>query len=376
MSFNVNANTSIADTGIITTGQFTSRATLPTGTAGYLAYVADQNEFVMNIQQVVHPSTTNVPPAPTTTTNSPDNGVTWYKFKVKPNDYKNEVILEQGTLGGGYSGSGIWSTITRITYSSDVANYIGNMSFASKYAAAHSTYLYAYYQQGWADNGNTSLPGGCCKQDWATFSVTTVNPRPNASTPYPSAYQFGPKLQNLYGFIYGSGTHAYLTFSSDTWTTSSVSFPTAGQYTQSNGYGANFGYVYSSSMSNTWKIAPGTFTATQTSSGGAPGGGGNNGGHPTKWNKHYVPGAANNYMDVYNHGNDTFTNGNGRGVNSIQEITAVAGQDWGYWYAYQGGYTGQALKQLYASDTTISSSITNLPTNTGNSASGCWGPLP
>jgi len=374
MTFNVGANTSIQDTGIIAPAQFSSRGNLPSGTAGYLAYVADQNEFVMNTQQVVHPSTTNSPPGPTTTSNSPDNAVTWYKFRIKPNDFKNEVILEQGTLGGGYSGSGIWSSICRINFSADVSNYVNGMTFASKYMTSHSTYLYAYYQQGYGDNGNTTLPGGCCKQDWATFTVTSVAGRPNAVA-YPSGYQFGPKLQNLYGFIYGSSTHSYLTFSTDSWTSSTPGFPTAGQYTQSNGFGPNFGYVYSSSMSNTWKVAPGTFTATQTSSGAAPGGGGHEGGMPTKWNKHYVAGVYNGYMDVYNQNSDTFTNGNGR-VGSIQEFSRIMGQDWGYWYGYQGGYTSQAQKQLYPTDTTLVSGITNLPVNTGNSAGGCWGPIP
>ena len=371
MSFNVGANTSIGDTGIVIPGQYTSRTNLPTGAAAYLAYVTDTNEFVLNTQQVVHPSSTNTPPAPTTT-NSPDNGVTWYKFRVKPMDFKNEVILEQGTLGGGYSGSGSWTRIERINFAADVSNTIGNMSFASRYAWGHSTYLYAYYQQG--DNQGGDISGRSCKQDWATFTVTTITSRPNTGG-YPTGYQFGPKLQNLYGFTITGGAASYLTFSNDVWTSFTPAFTPRDQSGSATAFGPSFAY-YHNSASGSYKMTPANFSGSAMSS-SPPNGGGYNGGMATKWNKHYAASQnASTAIDVMNQLTDVWTNGAGRSPSSMGEFTPITGQDWGYWFAYYAGYTGYCQKQLYATDTTVGSSLTNLQSNTGNSASGCWGPMP
>jgi hypothetical protein len=46
-------------------GQYATRASLPAaGVVGYLSYVTDQNELVINTGQTTHPSSTNNPPAP------------------------------------------------------------------------------------------------------------------------------------------------------------------------------------------------------------------------------------------------------------------------------------------------------------------------
>ena len=378
MGFSIGANTSIGDNGVVIPGPFTTRTSLPTGntsTRGYLAYVSDLNELVIQTNQTVHPSRNNSPMAATTTTNSPDHAVTWYKFKIKPNDYKNEVILEQGTLGGGYSGSGVWNRIERINYAADVSNQVNNMSFASHYATSHSTYLYAYYQQGGADLGMTVIPGGCCKQDWSTFTVTTISSRPNTAA-YPSGYQFGAKLQNLYGFVHTTGAASYLTFSTDSWTSYTAGHTSYNASSSAGCFGAS--YAFYGTSSSTIKITPGTFTAFSSGAGAPPGVAIYQSMMATKWNKFYNGGGNNtSNIDVYSESADTWTNGSGRSaLGAFQEVTPLTGQDWGYWYAYYGGYTGACQKQSYATDTTVSSSLTNLQTNTGNSAHGCWGPMP
>ena len=381
MGFNIGANTSIGDDGVVIPGPFSTRTNLPTGntsTRGYLAYVSDLNELVVQTTQTVHPSAVSFPSGGSITTNSPDNGVTWYKFRVKPVDFKNEVILEQGTLAGGYTGSGVWNRIERINFSADVSNQINNMSFASRYSASHSTYLYAYYQQGSADLAGTS-PGGSCKQDWSTFTVTTIPSRPNTAG-FPSAYQFGPKMQNLYGFVHLNGASSYLTFSTDSWTSYTPGHPSYNSYdpiSSAGCFGTSFAY-YSARNTTTFKITPGTFTVTTSGAGGPPSSAVFQSMMATKWNKFYNGGGNNTTnIDLYNELADTWTNGAGRSpLGVLFEITPITGQDWGYWYAYYGVYTGACQKQLYATDTTVASSITNLQSFSGNAASGCQGPIP
>jgi hypothetical protein len=145
-----------------------------------------------------------------------------------------------------------------------------------------------------------------------------------------------------------------------------------------NAFGANYAYHFDSSNSTGFRMSPANFAGTAMAAGtNAPNGGGYNGGMSTKWGKHYAASqSTGTAVDVMNQSTETWTNGAGRSPNSMGEFTPITGQDWGYWYAYYSGYTGFCQKQMYATDTTVSSSLTNLQSNTGNSASGCWGPIP
>ena len=369
MSFNANTQIIVNDDGQIVPGQFSTRANLPTGAAGYLAYVTDQKEFVVNTGQVSHPSTTNIPPSPTTTTNSPDNGVTWYKFLMKPNDYKNEVILEQGTIGGGYSSSSTsgFNAIDRFQFNNDVTNrLLATLPWLSFYSASHSTYLYAYYHQGASGSVGTS------KMDWSTLTMSSITSRPGNAGNYNVGAQPGPKLQNTFGVIQQTATGYVLTFATDSWTAGynpPVSASTYNWFTfsESSGYQNHPGYSYTYKLnwSNaSWSAAAGNPPNSSGTWAKAL---------PTKWNKFYSGGSANN-IDRYNTPSDTWTGNVNYNINgAFQETEGVMAQDWGYWFGYYGGYSTTGTKMFYPTDTSTYTRSMSYGHSSGHQN---WGPLP
>ena len=135
--------------------QFANRAALPSGADGYMAYIQDQGDYVIK------------------------QGGAWHKFIRKPMDYKNETLIEQGTVANGYVNSSIYNTIHRIIHAQDILHLTtATTPFTSKYGGWHSTELYAYYHQG---NNEGTTTQGTCKQSWSTYSVTTLATRSGVS---------------------------------------------------------------------------------------------------------------------------------------------------------------------------------------------------
>jgi hypothetical protein len=338
-------------TFVVAAGSFPTKANLPVGAAGYLAYVQDTENLTLNV----------------------GNG-TWLTFQTRAMDYKNEVILEQGTVGGGYNASSVFQAITKIHYASDAPiQLLPTLSFATNYGGWHSTYLYAYYHQGGGGSGTSA-----CKQDWATMTVSTINSRTSCGGAGITSTQPGPKQQNTIGVLLSGVASCYLNFSTDSWTDGGYS---SGLVNETYGYatfGANYGYTNGDGDSNVYKLNWGTVTWTATSSG--------SGGYSThakalntKWDKWYQSGAVASgaYVNIYNNVSDTFSSA-GASPTSMQEQETLMGQDWGYWSGYGVGgssYSTTIFKTDYSSNTTTT--VQRGSFNYGHSSgSGCWGPIP
>lgn len=367
MAYNVNTNTIIDSSGKLAPVKFTSRANLPTGAARYLAFVNDQAELVMSTGT-----------APTT---GPSANVTWYKFLTKPLDYKNEVYLEQGTVANGYVNSSIYNTIHKVHHNSDIVWTLASTTpFTSKYGGWHSTYLYAYYHQG--NNENTSTKGAA-KQDWATFTVSTITSRTTLTGTTMHSLQPGPKSENTFGVLHQGTSGEYITFSTDTWANGYNPPASAnygwGTFSETNGYSWNYGW------SGTYKLTWSSNTWALSGAGTPSSGGTQNLGKalPTKWGKFYHGGDQGSQQTGicrYNVSADTWTTVSGQAANQVEQATMM-GQDWGYWlggYGPTGSWSGQnanSQKTNYANDTTHYSSISN-PSNATSSGNACWGPIP
>jgi hypothetical protein len=362
MTISDNGNVVVNDDGSFNVGKYSTRANLPTGAAGYLSYVSDQQEFVVNTATAVSASSS-----------SPDQNVTWYKFRTKPMDYKNEVIFEQGTIGGGYVSSTIYNSIARIIYSTDIYTLDAvTMSFVNKYGGHFSTYLNAYYLQG--NNGT-----GVNSQDWATGTVSTITSNPNGWNS-PNSTQPGPKLSNTYGMLM-SGTSVYnLTFSTNTWA-AGTSCPTSQGFGDGSP-GQSFAYTYTFGSSvQKWNFNSNVWVST--SSGNHISAAGNYGKTlPSKWNKFYYMGdnSSSSYVTVsgYNQSTDAWYNTNSN-IGTWSEGTGLMGQDWGYniggYNVATGSQGAYATKTFYANDTNLVSSLAT-PTQGASSAAGCYGPIP
>jgi len=332
-------------TFVVAAGSFATKANLPVGAAGYLAYVQDTENLTVNV----------------------GNGQ-WLTFQTRAMDYKNEVILEQGTIGGGYNASSVFTTITKIHYASDSPiKLLPTLGFATNYGGWHSTYLYAYYHQGGGGVGTSA-----CKQDWATMTVGIINSRPSCSGANINSTQPGPKQQNTIGVLTHSTDSCYLTFATDTWTSGGYS---TGLVDETYGYatfGANYGYTNGGGGSNVYKLNWGTATWSATSSGT-----GSYGQYAkalnTKWEKWYQGGTGSN-ISQYTNSNDSFTSV-GSAPSSFQEQETLMGQDWGYWSGYIGGYSTTIFKTDYSSNTTTTVQRGAFA-DTHSSGSGCWGPIP
>jgi len=336
-------------TFVVAAGSFPNKANLPVGAAGYLAYVQDTENLTLNV-----------------------GNNTWLTFQTRAMDYKNEVILEQGTVGGGYNGSGVFQAITKIHYASDApVQLLPTLSFATKYGGWHSTYLYAYYHQGYSDNVPTAGTGAC-KQDWATMTVSTINSRTSMSGAYLNSTQPGPKQQNTIGVLMQGTSSCYLNFSTDSWTNGGYS---SGLVDETSGYatfGGTYGYTNGGGGSNVYKLNWGSATWTATASGTGSYSGSAKALN-TKWDYWYQGGTGSN-ISQYLNSNDTFSTV-GSAPTSFQEQETLMGQDWGYWSGYIGGYSTTIFRTDYSSNTT--NTVQRGSFNYGHSSgSGCWGPIP
>lgn len=349
------ANTAVINNdGTVVVGSYSTRASLPSsGANAYIAYVTDQADFTFN------------------------NGA-WYKFKTKPLDYKNEVILEQGTVGGGYIGSSIWSTISRVIYSNDIITEDAvTMPFTNNYGGHHATETYAYYHRG----GNAES----CKQSWATGTVSSITARVSASWTSPNSLQPGPKVDNTKGVLLSGTSGVYLTFANDTWT-SGLGAPTSQGYGDGS-FGQTYGYTYTYGSSVQY-LNWGTSTWTGTSSGNAVNAAGNYGKTlTTKMNKFYYmgdntagSGIGASTVSKFDMATNGWTNTNSPLPATWSEGAGLMGQDWGYMVggyntttSVQGSYT---TKHLYATDTTIYSALATSSRTGLSSGAAAWGPIP
>ena len=370
--FNNNGSTPVS---ISYTSPFSSPPASPLNT-GYLTYVQDQNEFVVNTG-VTPPRASQL----TTGALAPDYGVTWYKFLVAPMDYKNEVILEQGTVQGGYVGASIYNTIHRINMNTDVVMLTSQTtSFTSKYGGWHSTPLYAYYHQG---NNEGTTTQGAAKQDWATFTVTALTNRSALGGTAMNSLHPGPKTQCTVGVLNQGTAGCYITFATDSWTSSGYAISAGTNY----GYGtmgANSGYQWNAGYSNVWKLNWSNATWAASSSGNPSNAGSLGKALGTKWEK-WFHGSDQDSSHVscsrYNNASDSWTNAVFNQTNPQVEQCGMMGQDWGYYlggYGPNGTWNGQnsySQKIWYASETLIYSAISN-GSNSLSSGNGCWGPLP
>jgi hypothetical protein len=390
----------IDDYNEVIVGQYSTRANLPAaGVVGYVAYVTDQNELVVNTGQTVHPSTTNSPPAHETTTNSPDTGITWYKILTNPLNSQIGAVLNQGTLAGGYNGSSIWNQISNIKFATDATTLMQQtLPWATRYSSAHSTNQYAYYHSGDITDdltiyGNLTTPGYTCKQAWATDAINmtvsgtlssnrahTLNPITNndvgahvrgfQACTWQSGSAIDTVSKNIGVIQYGSDV-AYIDFITDTWFYDVKYSPpvaeTYGWAASGSSYSSTTGinlqkFQWStSSWTGTGKRSPySSYHAYQR-------------GMSTGWNKSYD--AAYQYLDKWDETAESWSallpGLGGYGVNynldgpmSLVEISSITGQNWGYWFGIPyttgptGGYSGASRKTLYATDTTFNNLTT------------------
>jgi hypothetical protein len=377
MAFYINSNNVVNSGGGIIPASYSTRANLPTGSSGYISYVADQEELVVNLGTAV--ANTGI-----------ESSVKWYKFMIKPMDYKNEVIIEQGTVANGYVNSSIYNTIHRVVHAQDVIQLMTQTTpFTSKYGGWHSTYTNAYYHQGNNQDSTSEVTQGTATQDWATFTVTTLATRPTLNGSAMNSLQPGPKTQNTFGVLNGgsSGTSGslgvYLTFATNTWATGYAP-PTAtnygwGMFGQNYGYTWNYGEgsgTYKMNWSTqTWSLSAGN---PSTAVGGSLGKALN-----TKWNKFYHIGdsASSTGVSKYNTTSDAYSTCTTVETNPQVEHGAMMGQDWGYLlggYGPSGTWAGQnvySMKMMYVSDSIVRQGTRLDGLNALSSSNACWGPM-
>lgn len=360
MALYSNATVSINDAGTIIPAQYSSRANLPTGAAAYLAFVQNTATPTVNLG--------------TSYSSGPEAGVTWYVFLQKPMDYKNEVILQQGTVGGGYVGSSIWNTISRVDGTTDVLTEMQQtLSFAVNYGAWFSSYLYAYYMGG--NTGGTAAN----RQDWATFTNITINSQPTSAAS-PGSVQPGPKLDNTKGVVVAGTSSWWLNFATNTWTSGGFN-PVTSQGFGTGSFGQNYGYVYTyGSGQNVNKMNWATSTFTATSSGNAFGISNTYGKSlNTKLDYWYYIGdvSGGSGYSKYSNSSDTWSNLGSEAYASQSESCAIMQQDWGYMVAGYNASVQNAISQkvFYATNTIMLSPRTN-GLRSLSSGCGCWGPLP
>lgn len=362
-------NISITNSQYVVPATFTTRASLPTGAAGYLAYVQDQAEFVVNTGAGV--ADTGI-----------ESGVKWYRFLVKPMDYKNETIIEQGTVANGYVGSSIYNTIHRIVHSQDILQLMTQTTpFTSKYGGWHSTELYAYYHQG---NNEGATTQGAAKQSWATAAMTTLTNRATLTGNAMNSTQPGPKLSNTVGVLLQSTSSCYISFATDAWVIGGYNISGGTNYGWGT-FGQNYGYTWNSGYSNTYKLNWGN--STWAAGAGSPSAGGTSSlgkALNTKWEKFYHvgdQGTQQTSASKHNNSNDTWTSLTTTQINPQVEQSMCMGQDWGYLlggYGPSGSWSGQnaySQKMMYVSDT-ISRTGTRMDgANALSSGNACWGPM-
>lgn len=357
MSLYANNNLVVDNTKQIKLASFTNRAALPTGANGYLAYIQDQGDFAIK------------------------QGTAWYKFLCKPMDYKNETIIEQGTVANGYVGTSIYNTIHRIVHAQDILHLLNATTpFTSKYGGWHSTEQYAYYHQG---NNEGATTQGTAKQSWATLAVTTLATRTALTGNAMNSLQPGPKVQNTFGVLNQGTAGCYITFATDTWTSSGYGLPVATNYGWGT-FGANYGYSWSFGYSSTYKMNWGT--STWSAGAGSPSAGATaNLGKAlnSKWDKFYHAGDSGTSqagVSRHNNSSDTWVTTPSQ-INPQTEQCGCMGQDWGYLlggYGPSGTWVNQnaySQKLLYATEAIVRTGTRMDGANALSSGSACWGPL-
>jgi hypothetical protein len=341
MAFYSNGIPNIDSQGIVDLPLYTTGNLPITATAGYLAYIQDQKSL---------------------TVNTGDSANLWKVFLTVPNSYKNEIILEQGVISGGYFGPNSYNYMSRLAFSSDASIQLNTvLPFNQSRGGQHATWQYAYYHSGSAT--------ASAKQDWATFTVSSITSRPGISGNLSASLNPGAKGENLYGVIISGGISNTLTFSTDSWVVGNYNSPVALNY---GVFGESYGYGMSFSAGTVYKLVWNTATWLSTGAGVARGSSGS-GALNSKWKKWYQGGTGAT-ADVYNTDSDTFVSLRSTpGV--FQQQASIMGQDWGYWFGYLGGYNGNAYRTIYTLNTTLlSSSRATLPYSAAG-ASGTSGPI-
>lgn len=362
----------VDNTGNVIPAKYAARANLPSGT-GYFAYISDVNDFVFGTNR--NPSSSPIAGNlyPQQTTGGDANYYRWYKFLAKPADYKNEIILQQGSLAGGYVGGNQWSQIARINSVTDVLHeQPQTCTFPSLYGGWHSTEWYAYYQQG--GTGPGALQN---KQDWATWSITNLNARPTGGTG-PNSWHCGSKVNsnNNWGMVQQGGSNNSVNFNTDTWNTS---------YGVGNGYyggGApaenGISFNDTAGSGGAWKWNYNTMTGSGVYAGENPQFGGNIHGKPlpTKWYKWYNNANNDARVNKYNVSSDSWTVVTNSEYTNGENCSLMA-QDWGYWLCgYNGnGQNNVSTKTFYQSDSTYLLGTLYGQRNQ-SSAAACYGPYP
>jgi hypothetical protein len=371
MAFYIDTTQVIDNSSEIIPGKFASRANLPTGAAGYLAYVSDQNEFVSN---------TTVAQQSGTDPTDADAGVTWYKFLTKPMDYKNEIILAQGTIAGGWIGSGALYRMQQLIYATDSMNLLSQvLPFTTTSGGNHSTPTTAYYHQG----GYTGSENSTAKHSWSTYTVTTTNSRPNCFGGYLNSVQPGPKTQNNIGVLLQGSASCYITFATDVWTSGGYDATSTGHGwgSFSNTYGYNW-----DGITDLYRLAWAGPAWSASGAGAPPNSTDYAKSLNSKWGKLYSSGGTGlSYMDRY----DTVSNSWSSNVSSTaltwQDQSTLMGQDWGYYvgYLWSGTYYASSYQLHYPTETiTTFAAVTTAsyqfnPNLAGgaSAASSCTGPL-
>jgi hypothetical protein len=341
MAFYSNGLKNIDNQGIVDLRLYTSTSLPQSALAGYLAYVSDQQSLTVNTGDA-----------------SVINGVSqlWKSFQQIPASYKNEVILAQGVVAGGRNDiiplSPSVNYMSRILFSSDSAIQLQTtLPFDMHRGTSHCTWQYAYYHNG-PDNQ-------CAKQDWATFTVASIDARPGSNQFPTGGLNPGKKGQNTYGLIF-YGIKYTLTFATETWSYSAFGSPIT--VSEDVASGENYGYAMSTGDQTVYKLNWDTGVWTGTSSGYGSA-------NPytralnSKWNKWYQAGWNTAVMDVYSTANDTFSSAGAIAYPMFYEAT-VMGQDWGYWATPLNSVGGtdysQSFKTQYSTDSTQMSSRTQL----------------
>ena len=362
----------IDNSGNIIPGKYSSRASLSSGLQGYMAYVSDTNDWVFSTNRT--PSYDMFRGGDTYPQRSAagDQGYfRWYKFLAKPADYKNEIILQQGSVSGGYVGGNVWSNIARINSVTDVLHEAPTtLTFASYYGGWHSTEAYGYHHQ-----GNSSTAAN--KQDWATWTITSINSRPTGSYS-PNSWHAGGKntTNNQYAMIQIGGTGNYINFTTDTWGTG---YATPGSHSYGGGVPAenNYSYNWTAGQGGAYKWNYTTMTSSGGLAGEAPNIGGGTAGKPlmSKWYKWYANPNASSVVTRYNVTSDSWTAVSNQEYNNGENCTLMA-QDWGYWVCgYNGNQNNVSVKTFYQSDSTyiLGSMYGQRNQSSGNA---CYGPYP
>lgn len=362
----------IDNTGNIIPAKYTTRTSLATTpTPGYIAYLSDINDFAFSTNR--GPSTG---PGGNLYLNASTYGAgsqgyfSWYKFVAKPSDFKNEIILQQGSVSGGYVGGNVWSNILHVHHSCDVAlEAPQTLPFASYYGGWHSSEWIAYHHQG---NSSTAAS----YQDWATWSVVSIAARPTASYS-PNSWHNGTKVgsNNYYGQIQIGTTGNYINYTTNSW---GVGYGTGGSHSYGAGVPAdgNFAYNHTPGQGGPFKWNYTTMSTSGALAGEAPFGTGTAGkAMPTKWFKWYMNPNASSSMSRYNVSSDTWSGAPSQQYNNGEQC-CVMGQDYGYMIAgYNGAQNNVSVKTYYPSD---SHQVLGAIYSQRNQSSGnaCYGPIP